>query len=92
MSVVVRSSKFRAVFAAGTAICFLAVGLGACGNGNDDGNQNDSPSTTARVKNMPLNSCVSVMSGDRPPAGVTIPRCVPTTIAGNPNKPKPKKG
>lgn len=67
----------------------LATGLAACGgSGNNGGNQDENPSTTVRVKNMPLNNCVSVMSGERPPPGVTVPRCVPTTLPGNPNRPK----
>ena len=67
----------------------LMIGLAACRAGHNDGNQNDSPSTSlALVKNAPLNSCVSVMSGGRPTVGVTIPRCIPTTLPGNPNKPK----
>jgi hypothetical protein len=47
------------------------------------------------VKNMTLNACVSVMSGGRPSPGVTIPRCIPTTIAGKPftmTTVKPNKG
>jgi len=28
------------------------------------------------------------MSGGRPSPGVTIPRCIPTTLPGAPNKPK----
>ena len=84
-----RPSKIRAGIAASAALVMLSSGLAACGGGgNDGGNQDDNPATTVRVKNMPLNSCVSVMSGERPPVGVTIPRCVPTTLAGNPNRPK----
>ncbi|NBN90848.1 MAG: hypothetical protein EBV24_11250 [Actinobacteria bacterium] len=48
------------------------------------GSNNDSPTTTGKVKNMPLSACISVMSGGRPSPGVTIPRCIPTTIAGKP--------
>ena len=93
MSSTIRTKKIRVGVAASTALIMLSVGLAACGGGSDGGNQEESPSTTSRVKNMPLNSCVSVMSGERPPPGVTVPRCVPTTLAGNPNKPnRPKKG
>ena len=84
-----RPIKLRVGAAASSALLMLAVALGACGGGNDGGNQNNGPeTTTARVKNLPLNDCVSVMSGERPAAGVTIPRCVPTTLQGNPNKSK----
>lgn len=89
MSIARRPIKFRVGAAASSALFMLAVALGACGGGNDGDNKNDGPdTTTARVKNMPLNNCVSVISGDRPAAGVTIPRCVPTTLPGNPNRPK----
>lgn len=87
MSQASRTKKLRVGIAASVALIMLSVGLAACGGGSDGGNDNESPSTT-RVKNMPLNSCVSVMSGERPPPGVTVPRCVPTTLAGNPNRPK----
>ncbi len=67
------------------AFATLGTGLLACGGSDDDGgNQNESPSDSARVKNAPLNACISVMSGGRPSPGVTIPRCIPTTIAGKP--------
>ena len=88
MSSTVRTKKIRVGVAASAALIMLSTGLAACGGGSDDGNEDESPSTTSRVKNMPLNSCVSVMSGERPPPGVTVPRCVPTTLAGNPNRPK----
>ena len=78
--------KFRVTTTAIGSLAVLSLGLVACGGGSDDSNNN--PSTTSRTKNMVLNSCVSVMSGGRPSPGVTIPRCVPTTLAGNPNKPK----
>lgn len=78
--------RTKAGVAAASALAVLSLGLMACGGGGSD--SDDSPATTQRTKNMPLNSCVSVMSGERPPTGVTIPRCVPTTIAGNPNKGK----
>ena len=75
------------------ALATLGTGLVACG-GSDDVNQNEGPTTTGKVKNAPLNACVSVMSGGRPSPGVTIPRCIPTTIAGKPftmtTAPKPK--
>ena len=82
------TSKFRVGVAACTTFVCLTIGLAACGGDNNDVNRNEGPSTTTRVKNMPLNNCVSVISGDRPAPGVTIPRCVPTTLPGNPNKPK----
>ena len=65
----------------------LGVGMVACSGSDDKSNQNNSPTTIGYVKNMPLNSCVSVMSGGRPPTGVTIPRCIPTTLPGKPNNP-----
>lgn len=66
----------------------LMTVLVACG-GSDDTTptttvaaESSTETTAALVKNMPRNNCVSVMSGERPPAGVTIPRCTPTgTIA-----------
>lgn len=82
----VASKRTKAGVASAAALVMLSLGLLACGGGGSD--SDDSPATTQRTKNMPLNNCVSVMSGDRPAAGVTIPRCVPTTIAGNPNRPK----
>lgn len=88
MSIVSRSSKVRAGVAASTALVMLTLGVAACGGDDNGGNKDESPATTSRVKNMPLNSCVSVMSGERPPTGVTLPRCIPTTLPGNPNKPK----
>lgn len=74
-------SRFVGVVAATMAVATLAA---ACGGGD----ANDSPDATVPVKGMKLNECVSVMSGERPAAGVTIPRCVPTTMAANPNRPK----
>ena len=75
------------------ALAALGAGLVACG-GSDDGIKNEGPTTTGRVKNAPLNACTSVMSGGRPSPGVTIPRCIPTTVAGKPftttTAPKPK--
>lgn len=60
-----------------------------CGNiGGKGGNQNDVPATAGRVRSMPLSNRVSVMSGKRPPTGVALPRCVRTTLEGNPNRPK----
>lgn len=88
MSRSVRINKIRVGVVSSAALVTLGMGLVACGGGSNGGNEDESPSTTSRVKNMPLNSCVSVVSGERPPAGVTIPRCVPTTLAGNPNKPR----
>jgi hypothetical protein len=81
------AAKQVKVGAAGAAVlAVLSLGLLACGGGGSD--SDDSPATTQRTKNMPLNSCVSVMSGGRPSPGVTIPRCIPTTLPGNPSKPK----
>ena len=80
----------RVMAGAGVAL-LLSVGL-ACG-GEDE---TDTPTTTTTVvtteetlpvKNMPRNNCVSVLSGERPPPGVTIPRCIPTgTIARPPRR------
>lgn len=80
------AKRTKAGVASVAALVMLSLGLMACGGGGSD--SDDSPATTQRTKNMPLNSCVSVMSGERPPTGVTLPRCVPTTLPGNPNKPK----
>ena len=89
MSFAPRPTTLRIRVAASSVLFVLAVGLVACGGGGDGDNQNDGPETTSvPVKNMRLNDCVSVISGDRPKPGVTVPRCVPTTLPGNPNKPK----
>ena len=80
------SKRTRAGIASAAALVMLSLGLLACGGGGSD--SDDSPATTQRTKNAALNNCVAVISGDRPAAGVTIPRCVPTTIAGNPNRGK----
>jgi hypothetical protein len=87
---VVKRAKVGAAGAAALAV--LSLGLLACGGGGSD--SDDSPATTQRTKNAPLNACVSVMSGGRPSPGVTIPRCIPTTIAGKPftMTTAPKKG
>jgi hypothetical protein len=81
----VTSKRAKAGVASAAVLVFLSLGLVACGGGSDS---DDSPATTQRTKNMPLNACVSVMSGGRPSPGVTIPRCIPTTLPGAPNKPK----
>jgi len=88
MSSTIRTKKIRVGVAASAALIVLSAGLAACGGGSDGGNQDESPSTTSRVKNMPLNNCVNVVSGERPASDITVPRCVPTTLAGKPNKPK----
>ena len=77
-------SRFVGVVAATMAVATLAA---ACGGGE----ANDSPEVTVPVKGAPLNGCVSVMSGERPAAGVTIPRCVPTTSPNKPTRPTTTK-
>ena len=82
-----RSAR-RLLASTGVAL-LIAVGV-ACGGDS----KTDTPTTpttvpatdvTLPVKNMPRNDCVSIMSGERPPPGVTIPRCQPTgTLAPRP--------
>jgi hypothetical protein len=80
--------------AAGAGVAMLlSVGLACGGDSDTDPTTPTTPTTvpatdvTLPVKNMPLNNCVSVMSGERPPPGATIPRCKPTgTIAPRPPK------
>jgi len=74
-----RNPARRLAASAGVAM-LLTLGL-ACGGDNET----DTPTTTVPatettvlVKNRPLNNCVSVMSGERPAAGVTVPRCTPS--------------
>ena len=58
----------------------LAVATACGGSGSGDTPTTvitDPPTTEVLVKNRPLNNCVSVMSGERPSPGVTIPRCQP---------------
>lgn len=76
----VATKRAKAGVASAAMIVLLSLGLMACGGGGSD--SDDSPATTQRTKNRALNECVSVMSGSRPAAGVTVPRCVPTTLAG----------
>jgi len=73
-------SRRRSIIATSAAIALLSIGTTACGGGESD----QSPDTGGRVKNAPLNACISVMSGGRPSPGVTIPRCIPTTLPGKP--------
>ena len=82
----VMNRKARTMKNSGVAlglVCVL-VGMAACGGGGDS----DEPATettavesssSVLVKNQRLNECVSVMSGERPPPGVTVPRCIPST-------------
>lgn len=76
----VATKRAKAGVASAAAMVFLSLGLLACGGGGSD--SDESPATTQRTKNRALNECVSVMSGSRPAAGVTVPRCVPSTLAG----------
>jgi hypothetical protein len=72
-----RVSRAGAVLA---AVVTLAVGAACGGGGSSDTPTTvitDPPTTEVLVKNRPLNNCVSVMSGERPKPGVTIPRCQP---------------
>ena len=68
-----------------TGVALLLTVAVACGGSADTVTPtttvaaDSSTETTALVKNARLNECVSVMSGERPPAGVTIPRCIPST-------------
>lgn len=84
-----RSGPTRRLLAGTGLALLISVGV-ACGGDNET----DMPATTTMVpvtetmvpvtettmlvKNRPLNRCVTVMSGQRPPPGVTIPRCEPT--------------
>lgn len=81
----------RRVLASTGVALLITVGLACGGDSETDPTTPTTPSTvpatdvTLPVKNMPRNNCVSVMSGERPPPGVTIPRCQPTgTIAPRP--------
>lgn len=82
-----RLSKSRVGLATSAALITFVSVLAACGGSGSGGNDDNTP-TTVRTKNAVLNNCVSVISGERPPAGVTIPRCIPTTIAGTPARPR----
>lgn len=84
-----RVKKSRVGITTSVVLLTLSSVLAACG-GSGSGGNDDNTRTTVRTKNAVLNNCISVMSGERPPAGVTIPRCIPTTIAGTPAKPKKK--
>lgn len=79
----------RAGMGLGTVIVLVVAA--ACGGGGGTDEPVDSTvvesSTSVLVKNRPLNNCVSVISGDRPSAGVTIPRCIPSTTVRPPRKP-----
>lgn len=73
----------RAVGGLGAAVA-LALGAACGGSGSSDTPTTvvtEPPATEMLVKNKPLNNCVNVVSGQRPPPGVTIPRCVPATTA-----------
>ena len=65
----------------GTAIILMVAAACSGGGGTDEPADTTvvETSTSVLVKNMPLNNCVSVMSGERPPPGVTIPRCIPSS-------------
>lgn len=85
-----RGSVRRLAAGAGLAL-LITVGMACGGDSETDPTTPTTPTTvpatdvTLPVKNMPLNNCVSVMSGERPPPGVTIPRCKPTgTVAPRP--------
>ena len=74
----------------GTALVLVVAA--ACGGGSGTDEPADTTvvesSTSVLVKNMPLNNCVSVISGERPPPGVTIPRCIPSATIAPPVRPK----
>lgn len=60
----------------------LMVGAACGGSGSSDTPTTvvtEPPTTEVLVKNKPLNDCVNVVSGQRPPPGATIPRCVPSS-------------
>jgi len=74
---------------AGVGVALLVtVGVACGGDGETDTPTTTVPAaeTTLPVKNMPLNNCVSVMSGERPKPGVTVPRCIPTPTGSQPRK------
>ena len=67
---------------AALGLVVVLVPLAGCSGGGDS----DVPTTDSAMltKNMPLNNCVSVMSGARPSPGVTTPRCIPSTTVKKP--------
>ena len=78
---IIRTAHRRSAFVAVGALLSLGALAGCGGGGDDEGIPADDSvavDDSMPVKNMPLNNCVSVMSGERPPQGVTIPRCQPT--------------
>ena len=83
MIVATHRSTVRRAATAVAALLFL--GTAACGSGDTDTATTETTtavdageeSTDELVKNRPLNNCVSVISGERPASGVSIPRCDP---------------
>ena len=88
----IRTAHRRSALVAVGALLSLGALAGCGGGGDDEGIPADDSvavDDSMPVKNMPLNNCVSVMSGDRPAPGVTVPRCTPTgTIAPRPPRTK----
>lgn len=86
-----RKTRTMKRIGAGFGIALVLVVAAACGGGSGTDEPADTTvaesSTSVLVKNRPLNNCVSVISGDRPTAGVTIPRCIPSTTVRPPKKP-----
>lgn len=78
--VTMRTNKARRAGASIGVALLLGV-MAGCGSGGDSDVPSDS---TVLTKNAALNNCTSVISGSRPSAGVTIPRCIPSTTAKRP--------
>lgn len=79
------TARRRSALVAVGALMSLGA-LTGCGGGSDnegipadpDGVEEGIEDDEILVKNRPLNDCVSVMSGERPAPGATVPRCTPT--------------
>ena len=77
----IRTARRRSAVVAVGALLPLGALAGCGGGGDDEGIPADDSvavDDSMPVKNRPLNNCVSVISGERPAPGVTVPRCVPT--------------
>ena len=91
----IRTAHRRSALVAVGALLSLGALAGCGGGGDDEGIPADDSvavDDSMPVKNKPLNNCVSVMSGDRPAPGVTVPRCMPPAPTTQPPRggPKPK--
>lgn len=83
-----RKTRTMKRIGAGFGTALVLVVAAACGGGSGTDEPADTTvvesSTSVLVKNRPLNNCVSVQSGSRPAAGVTVPRCIPSTTVKKP--------